>query len=518
MVTLLSLPSETLIHLLGYVDPNNLKSLRTICKRFESTTTPLFAKKFMVNRRHTMTLGSIKVLEDIVTHDSFGPFVRSVAFNCVYSISPIILDEEDIPDSIPPFPTGPEESMEETDLKEKEIRKIVQSIRDNHGKIRLGFFFENCFDEQPCHGLVDGLRDGTTDRANGYIPAYSLTYLRDTLRSLLRTCAELNCPVDQVEVDLGDQTALCMMIRELDNSVTVFDDIKEALDDTLLHGTSLDFRYGANDSRYKTFSYNHIRKSVTMFNSPLNQDVLPTPMKRFFGELSVLGAWLEDSQIGRLDLTGAGNCTTSAFSLQNVYLAPCHKFLTHLKLQRMKMGSLSTWSILVNFVSHFPALQTCKLYNLASFELSMNDDQEAAFLEIVFFEAQGTELKHIIRDLAARMEAYEAGWRAEPVDGPGKWRDDLGAKVNSRIQEKGEVAPDVDTPQQTTPQQTTPQQTTPQQITPESDTPEPTSSFQNHDSPHETEETLLPQINETGDSEENIEIAIMDHENYLQIW
>jgi hypothetical protein len=32
------------------------------------------------------------------------------------------------------------------------------------------------------------------------------------------------------------------------------------------------------------------------------------------------------------------------------------------------------------------------------------------------------------------------------------------------------------------------------------------------------EETLFPQMNETGDSEENVEIAIMDHEDYLQIW
>jgi hypothetical protein len=470
MATLLSLPSETLIHVLGYADPNDLKSLRTICKRFESATTPLFAKKFLVNRRHAMTLESIKVLEDIVTHEYFGPFVRTVAFNCVYSIPSNVLDEEDIPDSVSSFPAGPEETMEETDLKEKKIRKVVQSIRDDHGKISLGYFFENCFDEQPCHGLVDGLRDGTIDWANGYVPAYSLTYLRYTLRSLIWTCAETNCPVDQVEVDLGNQTALCMLMREWDISVTVFDDIKEALDDTLLHGTSLEFRYGADDSRYKTFSYNHIRKSVTMFNSPLNQDVFPTPMKRFFGELSVLGAWLEDSQIETLDLTGAGNCTTSAFSLQNVYLAPCHKFLTHLELQRMKMGSLSTWNILANFVSHSPAIQTCKLYNLASFELSMNDDQEAEFLEIVFFEAQGTELKQRIRDLAARLEAYETDWRAEPVDGPGKWRDDLGAKVDSRIQEEAEVASNAEASHGVEPDTvsllTAPQPTTPGPTTP----------------------------------------------------
>jgi hypothetical protein len=68
------------------------------------------------------------------------------------------------------------------------------------------------------------------------------------------------------------------------------------------------------------------------------------------------------------------------------------------------------------------------------------------------------------------LEAYETDWRAEPVDGPGKWRDDLGAKVDSRIQEEAEVASNAEASHGVEPDTvsllTAPQPTTPGPTTP----------------------------------------------------
>jgi hypothetical protein len=74
--------------------------------------------------------------------------------------------------------------------------------------------------------------------------------------------------VDQIEIDLETQTAVCVQeARDWGINITVFNDIKQTLDDTLLHGTSLEFKYGADDSRHKTFSYDQIHEPVKKYNS-----------------------------------------------------------------------------------------------------------------------------------------------------------------------------------------------------------------------------------------------------------
>jgi hypothetical protein len=163
MATMLSLPTETLVKVFESVEPKDLESLRGTCKRFEGAATPRFAAKYFVDRRHVMTLESIKALEDIVLHQYFGNFVQSIAFNCVRTIPPDALNEEDIRDPGPPLQVNPEKGRDQSYAKLTELVNIVKRIHANHGKIGLGVFFENFYDEQPCHGLVDGLRYCTID-------------------------------------------------------------------------------------------------------------------------------------------------------------------------------------------------------------------------------------------------------------------------------------------------------------------------------------------------------------------
>jgi hypothetical protein len=112
MAIMLSLPTETLVKVFESVEPKDLKSLRITCKRFEGAATPLFAEQYFVDRRRVMTMESIKALEDIVLHQYFGNFVQSIAFNCVRTIPPDALNEEDIRDPVPPLQVNPEEGRD----------------------------------------------------------------------------------------------------------------------------------------------------------------------------------------------------------------------------------------------------------------------------------------------------------------------------------------------------------------------------------------------------------------------
>lgn len=205
------------------------------------------------------------------------------------------------------------------------------------------------------------------------------------------------------------------MAQSWDSSVSVFNDMKYALAD---QDSSLEFKYGADDSRYKTFSYDHSRKTLTMFNSSMDQNSSAPRMKRLFGTMSALGTWLGSSEIEILDLTGAGNHTTSAPSLQNVFLTSCHISWKHLRLKRMRVNSISTWNLVITLISQFPAIQTCDLSDLISFELSADRLQEANFMQVFYFKADGHELKKKLVDLAAQLQAHETAWRAEALDSP----------------------------------------------------------------------------------------------------
>jgi hypothetical protein len=146
------------------------------------------------------------------------------------------------------------------------------------------------------------------------------------------------------------------------------------------------------DSSYKTLCFEQKSKTFKMYNSPLHLDISPPPLAQFVGPLNVFGSWLEGSRIETLNLTGAGNCTTSASSLRNVYFRPSYQSVKHLKLHRMRMKSLSTWNVLVALVSNFEALETCELSDLASVEFSADRLQKAEFLEVLPFEAGGCKL------------------------------------------------------------------------------------------------------------------------------
>jgi hypothetical protein len=273
MATMLSLPTETLVKVFESVDAKDLKSLRGTCKRLEGAATPRFAAKYFVDRRHVMTLKSIKALEDIVLHQYFGNFVQSIAFNCVRTIPPDALNKEDIRDPVPPLQVNPEEGRDQSYAKLTKLVNIVKRIYANHGKIGLGVFFENFYDEQPCHGLVDGLRYCTIDWSTGYRPSYSMMHLRNTLRTLLKMCERMRCPVRRIEVDLGRHSTLFRrMVRywhpDFEQTTTLCKDIEEMLPSHTTSDLSLVIKKGGQDSWSSTFTYDHVNKSIKVHNAP----------------------------------------------------------------------------------------------------------------------------------------------------------------------------------------------------------------------------------------------------------
>lgn len=448
MATLLSLPPEILVQIFKSVKSNDLKSLRSTCKRTERAVTPLFAEHFLTNRRHVLTSQSIEVLEEIVTHPYFGPFVKSVAFNCVRSISTDVPHEEDITDSVPPLQVYLEEGGEESHAKVTRMCNIVRVIHANHGKISLGVFFENFYDEQPCHGLVDGLRYCTIDWSTGHRPSYSMMHLRKTLRALLRTCHVMHCPVERFEVDLGRQSTLCRRLvtywqPDIAQGTTLYSDIVEALPEQTALDMSLEVKHGGPDSRSRTFTYDHVKKIIKVYcasSDPSNPIWTRIPPMRYLMMCPGINEWLNDSGVEDLDMTCSGSPVYKTFFLGHGYLAPLRLSLKHLKLHRINMVSIGVWNTVVSFVSYFPVLESCKLSDLASVEFSADRSQEAKFLEIVHFEAEGYELKNKLLDLAACLQANELTWRSELDDSPNKWLNDLGAKIDTRILDEAGVA------------------------------------------------------------------------------
>jgi hypothetical protein len=435
MAPLLSLPLEALIHLCGHVEPADLKNLRATCRSFQMATSRLFAHEFVAHRRHLTTTKSINMLEEIVHDSYFGRFVQTIAFNCVRKTL-----AKDIDNTTHPLQVYPDESYEEIHAKETKIYGIISQVYKNHAQISIGLYFE--YDEQTCYDLLEQVRSDTINLSLDDQPSFSFAHLRSILRLLLQMCTELHCPVDRIEIDLGKETESCLqMMRngELDDeqSSTVFHAMEEALTNKSVLGPSLEFKYGAGDSHYKTFSFDQKSKTLKMYNSPLHLDMSPPPLAQFVGSLDILGSWLEDSRVETLDLTGAGNCNTSASSLLNVYLTPSYQSVKYLKLHRMRMRSLSTWNVLIALLSNFEALQTCELSDLASVEFSADRLKKAEFLEVLHFEAGGCKLDNQLRDLSARLQAYETTWRNEADDSSTKWAQHLGIKFDSRaIQEE----------------------------------------------------------------------------------
>lgn len=445
MTGLLSPPPETLINVFGYVEPKDLKTLRTTCKRFENAATPGFGEKFLVDRRHVITLESIKVLEEIVTHKYFGHFVQSIAFNCVRSIPPDALNEEDISSPVPPLQVNPEEGIEQSHAKLKMFCNIVKTIHANHGKISLGVFLENFYDEQLCHGLVDGLKYCTIDWSTGYRPSHSMMYLRNTLRALLKTCHKMRCPVQRVEVDLGRHSELFRRMvmywhPDVEISTTLSTDIEEALPGQTTADLSLEIKNGDPDSRSCTFAYDHVKKSIRVYNEPSVPLWSQFPPMRYLMMYPGMNEWFNDPRIETLEIASSGKHFYRTFFVDHGYLAPCRHSLKHLNLQNINVARIRFWNSVVAFVSHLPVLKTCKLCDLASVAFSADRLQAARFLNILHFEAEGCQLKNKLQDLTARLQVYEVAWRSEAVDSPSKWLDDLGAKVDSRIQDDEEVA------------------------------------------------------------------------------
>jgi len=81
-------------------------------------------------------------------------------------------------------------------------------------------------------------------------------------------------------------------------STTIFKDINDAIPIYTASDLSLEIKYGADDFRWNTFTYDHISKSVKVYTSPSNQSVYPYPPIRYPDQDAGINSWFPNRNIG----------------------------------------------------------------------------------------------------------------------------------------------------------------------------------------------------------------------------
>ncbi|CAD0106061.1 unnamed protein product [Aureobasidium uvarum] len=92
MANLLSLPIEILCQIAQHVPTGDLKNMRLVCKSLHNAANRPFGLAYFTDRRHVLSMSSIKALPEIVTHSGLGPYVSSVT---MIALSPLSQDPYD---------------------------------------------------------------------------------------------------------------------------------------------------------------------------------------------------------------------------------------------------------------------------------------------------------------------------------------------------------------------------------------------------------------------------------------
>ncbi|KEQ61701.1 uncharacterized protein M437DRAFT_33977, partial [Aureobasidium melanogenum CBS 110374] len=73
---LLALPTEILCQISEHVDGNDLITMRLVCNSLHHAANKPFGIFYLSHRHHVLTRKSIESLLEIVTHHSFGLYVK----------------------------------------------------------------------------------------------------------------------------------------------------------------------------------------------------------------------------------------------------------------------------------------------------------------------------------------------------------------------------------------------------------------------------------------------------------
>ncbi|THV89386.1 hypothetical protein D6D27_06510 [Aureobasidium pullulans] len=426
MATMLALPQEVLVRVFDHVDKKNLPSIRLVCSDFETAGNPRFAKEFLTRRRHTMSLGSISTMHEIVSHSYFGPFVRTIILNCLRTADPYTPINHDSVVSSLPFQVDAEETDEETSAKCLKVIKIVQTIKKNHGGISIGVCLENTHKIQPCYGLGHLVSKGSLWPVKRMV--YSANHVKHNLKALLHISKRMNCPVSSISVDLGSHASECYDdVAPWLSGPTLYHAIKEVYKEPVNPNVSLNLKYGVDDSRHQTIFYDSVAQTLKKYRSQT--------MRRgaTMGYLTSDPRWLSTTPVSTLELDGS--LAYNSRTLKNAHIVFHYTRLENVTLRNLHMKRARDWGSVMRYLSEAPLLKRC-CFSLLSGEKDAPIPRigHATFLDIIWYKVEGLETKQKLRDLSDRLLTEEAAWQNLTDDDPRKYREDLGARITNQAE------------------------------------------------------------------------------------
>ncbi|KAG9691196.1 hypothetical protein KCU95_g6832, partial [Aureobasidium melanogenum] len=174
MPTLLALPTEILCQISEHVDGNDLITMRLVCNSLHHAASKPFGIFYLSHRHHVLTRKSIESLLEIVTHHSFGLYVKSITVRACY---PLLLDET-------PHDYAANNLKQEF-VRSHEFVQMMKCVFDNIRKhqnsvhIRIGYPHERPFF---CWSQV------TDDRPTLFKPSYNKALDRTLAAAVLANC------------------------------------------------------------------------------------------------------------------------------------------------------------------------------------------------------------------------------------------------------------------------------------------------------------------------------------------
>lgn len=418
MATILALPQEVLVRVFDHVEKKDLPSIRLVCSDFEMAGNPRFAKEFLTRRRHTMSLESISTMHEIVFRPYFGPFVRTIIFNCLRTADPHTPIDHDRVISSLPFQVDAEETIEETSAKYLKVVQIVQTIKKNHGRISIGVCLENAHKIQPCYGLEQLVSKGNLWPVKRMV--YSVKHMKHNLKALVHMSKKADCPVSSIGVDLGSHTSECYdQVTPWFFGPTIYQAIKGVYNEPVK--ISLNLKYGVDDSRHQTIFYDSVTQTLKEYRSQ-------TILRR-----GALSFWLGSIPVSTLELDGS--LAYNFHNLKSAHLVYHYTRLENVTFKNLHMKWARGWGSAMEYLSEAPLLKSCYFTLLSSGEdAPIPRIGHATFLDIIWYKVEGPETRKKLRDLSDRLLIEEAAWQNLTDDDPRKYIEDLGARITNQAE------------------------------------------------------------------------------------
>ncbi|THY11477.1 hypothetical protein D6D01_08905 [Aureobasidium pullulans] len=365
-------------------------------------------------------------MHEIVSHPYFGPFVRTIIFNCLRTADPYTPINHDSVVSGLPFQVDAEETIEETSAKYLKVVHIVQTIKKNHGGISIGVCLENTNKIQPCYGL------GHLVMKVSFWPVkrmvYSANHVKHNLKALLQISKQAGCPVSSIGVDLGSHASDCRdQVISWRFGQSICQAYRDVYEGSVNPNISLNLKYGKDDSRHRTFFYDSVTQTLKKYCSQT--------MRRgaTMGYFDSDPYWLSTTAVSTLDLDGlpAKNFSTlKIFDVMQHYTR-----LENVTLRNLHMTRARDWGSAMEYLLEAPLLKKCCFSLLSGEEYGpLPRMGHATFLDIIWYKVEGPETKQKLRDLSDRLLTEEAAWQNLTDDDPRKYREDLGARITNQAE------------------------------------------------------------------------------------